>query len=281
MKNPLISLARRFTRVLMRSDRLWELAQKLPGQAFFLQQRLPVIRKRAGRECAPLLDRLEVLSGPFAGLRYAESATVSCALWPMLMGTYESELRHCLDSIGKSNQYRRIVDVGFAEGFYLLGLGRMFQSADLVGFDLNEEAEGLCRANASINGIEEQRLKLHGGFDATTFRDELDDESLVVVDCEGFENDVIESLAPEDFQKADWLIETHDHLIEGTTQRMALAFEGTHDVVCLGTDDDESEKVALLPEFIRQQHNQYIQEALVAERRKAKQYWIFATRKAA
>lgn len=260
---------------------MWELAQHIPGQAFFLQQRRPVIRKRAERECAPLLNRLEVLSGPFQGMRYAESATVSCALWPMLMGTYESELRDCLKSLQQNAQYRRIVDVGFAEGFYLVGLGRMFQDAELVGFDLNEDAKGLCHANASINGIEPSRLKLHGGFDADTFRNELNEDSLVVVDCEGFENDVIESLDPEDFQKADWLIETHDHLVDGTTQRMTLAFRDTHDVVCLETDDDESEKVELLPDFVRQQHNQYVQEALVAERRSAKQYWIVATRKAA
>ena len=281
MKNPITSLAKRCTRVLMRSDGFWKLAQYLPGQSFFLQQRLPVVRKRAARECAPLLNRLEVLSGPFAGMRYAESATVSCALWPMLMGTYESELRESLDSLSKNANYSRIVDVGFAEGFYLVGLGRMFEGADLVGFDLNDDAKGLCEANASINGIDQNRLKLHGGFDAETFREELDDESLVVIDCEGFENDVIDSLEPEDFQKADWLIETHDHLVDGTTERMTVAFRDTHDVVCLETDDDDREKVGLLPDFVRQQHNQYIQEALVAERRSAKQYWIVATRKAA
>ena len=79
----------------------------------------------------------------------------------------------------------------------------------------------------------------------------------------------------------DWLIETHDHLVDGTTERMTVAFRDTHDVVCLETDDDDREKVGLLPDFVRQQHNQYIQEALVAERRSAKQYWIVATRKAA
>ncbi len=281
MKNPFVSIARRFTRVLMRSDRLWELAQHLPYQDFFLQQRLPVIRKRAGRECAELLDRLEVLSGPFSGMKYAKSATVSCQLWPMLMGTYESELRQSLDSLARQKRYRQIVDVGFAEGYYLVGLGRLFQDADLIGYDLDEDAKGLCHANASLNGINESRLKLHGGFDAATFREELDDESLVVVDCEGFENDVIGSLAPEEFQKADWLIETHDHLVEGTTERMTIAFKDTHDVVCLETDQDQKNKVNLLPEFIRQQHNQYVQEALVSERRAVKQHWIVATRKAA
>ncbi len=281
MKRHIVSLARRFTRVLMKSDRLWEMAQHLPGQEFFLQQRTPVIRKRAQRECAPLIDRREVLAGPFAGMRYAQTAAVGSMLWPKLLGTYESEIFPCFETMNRSASYNRIMDVGFAEGFYLVGLGRMFQNADLVGFDVEEEAKQLCQANAAVNGIDENRLKLHGGFDAGIFREELGDESLVVIDCEGFENDVINSLAPEDFEKADWLIETHDHLVDGTTERMTLAFADTHDVTCLETDDDLDNKLSLLPEFVKQQHNQYVQEALVCENRKAKQYWIFATRKAA
>jgi hypothetical protein len=281
MKKALISIARRITRVLMKNDRLWELAQHLPGQEFLRHQRTPVIRKRAERECAHLLNNNEVLAGPFAGLRYAKAAAVGSMLWPKLLGTYESELRPCFQTIAAKTGYRKIVDVGFAEGFYLVGLGRMIGDAKLVGFDTDDEAKTLCRANAQANQIEPSRLELFGAFDADTFRNELDDESLIVVDCEGFENDVVASLSPDERGKADWLIETHDHLVAGTTARMIAAFSSTHDVVEIITDDDLKEKMRLLPESIRASHNGYVQEALVSECRKVKQSWIFATRKAA
>ena len=281
MKNHLLSLARRLTRVVMKSDRMWELAQYLPGQNFFYQQRNPVMRKRAARECANLFDDREVMAGPFVGMRYAEAASVGSMLWPKFLGTYESELRPCFETIAQKGAYHQIVDVGFAEGYYLIGLGRMFQNAKLVGFDVEDEAKQLCQANAEANGIRESRLSLFGGFDPKIFRDELSEESLVVVDCEGFENDVIENLPSEDLKKADWLIETHDHLVEGTTERLRVAFTGTHEVIEVTTDDDLSNKCELLPERVRQRHSPYLQEVLVSEDRKAKQSWIFATRKAA
>ncbi|QDT07918.1 hypothetical protein K227x_63470 [Rubripirellula lacrimiformis] len=281
MKKQLYSIARRVTRVLMKNDRLWELAQYLPAQNFFYHQRTPVIQKRAARECADLLQQCEVLAGPFTGMRYAKAASVGSMLWPKLLGTYESELRPCIESIAQKSQYRQIVDVGFAEGFYLVGLGRIFSDARLIGFDTEDEAKRQCHANAELNDIEPSRLSLFGGFDADTFRQNLDDDSLVVVDCEGFENDVVESVSPDERQKADWLIETHDHLVHGTTERMIHAFEDTHDVVEVTTDDGLQNKLELLPDFIRQRHNQYVQEALVSERRKTKQSWIIATRRAA
>ena len=281
MKKHLISIARRLTRVLMKNDRLWELAQCLPGQDFFYHQRNPVIRKRMERECADLFDDRQVMTGPFAGMQYAKAASVGSMLWPKLLGTYESELRPCFEAIAKRPSYQRIVDVGFAEGFYLVGLGRMFQNAHLVGFDTEDEAKVLCHANAEVNGIDKNRMSLFGGFDADTFHEELGEESLVVVDCEGFENDVIESLAQGDIEKADWLIETHDHLVEGTTDRMILAFQGTHEVMEVTTEADLEHKRELLPELVQKRCNRYIQEALVCEGRKAKQSWIFATRKAA
>lgn len=265
----------------MKSDRLWALASKLPNHEFFYRQRYSVIRKRARRECADVLDAGEVISGPFAGLKYAKEAAVGSSLWPKLLGTYESELRPCFDTIAKNRGYRQVVDVGFAEGFYLVGLGRMFESAELIGFDSEEEAKTLCQANADINGIDPSRLKLYGGFEASTFQDVLNEDSLVVVDCEGFENNVIESLNSDGLNKADWLIETHDHIVGGTTDRLRLAFASTHDIHEVETDADLENKLGLLPVQIRDRCSDYVCEALVSEGRLDSQTWIFATRRAA
>ena len=281
MKLPLSKLACRITRIAMKSDRLWALAEKLPNRDFFYRQRYSVIRKRARRECADVLDAGQVIGGPFEGLKYAQEAAVGSSLWPKLLGTYESELRPCFDAIASNQDYRQVIDVGFAEGFYLVGLGRMFESAELVGFDIEVEAKQLCQANADVNGIERARLKLHGGFEAETFKSSLSEQSLVVVDCEGFENEVVESLSSDQLSKADWLIETHDHIVDGTTDRLKLAFASTHEITEVETDSDLETKQSLLPEIIRKRCNAYVCEALVSEGRLAKQKWIFATRKAA
>lgn len=281
MKSLLLSIARRLTRILMRSDFLWESVRRLPSHDYFFRQRYSVIHKRARRQCAHLLDRREVLAGPFAGMKYAEEAAVGSSLWPKLLGTYESELRDHFESIIRQQRYRKIVDVGYAEGFYLVGFGRLFGQAELVGFDSDAEAQRLCQANAETNGIGQQRLKLFGAFDAETFQQSVDDDALVVVDCEGFENDVVQSLSTNQLCCADWLIETHDHLVEGTTERISNRLSETHEIATVDTDDDLNSKCRLLPISIRRTCDDYVQEALVSEGRQATQTWIIAKRRAA
>ncbi|MGB7325295.1 MAG: hypothetical protein WBD31_10530 [Rubripirellula sp.] len=281
MKKLLRKIACRSTRVMMKSDLLWSMAQRFPNHDFFHRQRYPVIHKRARSQCADLLSERTVIAGPFAGLRYAQEAAVGSSLWPKLLGTYESELRPCFEAIKQKANYRQVVDVGFAEGFYLVGLGRQFPAAQLVGFDTEDEAKQLCQANATANGIDQHRLKLFGGFDADAFRNELQSDSLVVVDCEGFENQVVESLSADELSKADWLIEAHDHLVAGTTDRLKLAFQPTHEIEEVVTDSDLVTKQSLLPASVRNRCSAYVQEALVSEGRMAEQKWIFATRRKA
>lgn len=280
MKRSLLSLAKRIARPLMRIDLIWEITKRFPRHEFFMHVRNSVVHKNVRQKIAPVLQSLEVQQGPFAGLRYAETSSVGSTLWPKLMGTYESELLPTFQEIRNRN-YDSIVDVGYAEGFYLIGLGRLFGDAKLVGFDVEPEAQRLCRLNANVNGISAERLQLLGGFDADDFETVLDRDALVVVDCEGFENEVIDSVSCEQIARADWLIETHDHLVNGTTEKLRQRLVTTHDVVEVETDEDFETKRQLLPAKVRDTCNRYEQEAIVTEGRLAKQSWIFATRRAA
>ncbi|MEM9644232.1 MAG: hypothetical protein AAF989_04490 [Planctomycetota bacterium] len=280
MKKTLTSLAKRLARPLMRNDAAWKAAQLLPNDEFFRHVRRSVIRKKARNKVLPLLEDRTVRQGPFAGLQYAETASVGSMIWPKLLGTYESELQPFLNEISH-HDYRKVIDIGYAEGFYLIGLGRWFDQAELVGFDLEPEAERLCRGNADANDIRPSRLKLYGGFDSKHFNANLTDDSLVVIDCEGFEDQVIQGISPEQAACADWLIETHDHLVPGTTERIVAKLRSTHDVKLIDTDEDFQPKCRLLPESIHQQCDQEEKEAIVTEGRVEPQSWVVATRRAA
>ncbi len=214
-------------------------------------------------------------------MKYDQERSVGSSLWPKLLGTYESELRPCFQQISRRERYRKIIDIGFAEGYYLIGFGRLFADSQLVGFDTEDEAQQQCRANARVNGIDQRRLKLHGAFDAELFKKALEPNSLVIVDCEGTESEVVSGLSRDQAACADWLIETHDHLIDGTSSRIVAILGETHDLVEVTTDEDLQSKCRLLPSSIRESCDPYVQEALVSEGRVAKQSWIFATRRAA
>ena len=281
MNKTLHSIARRVTRVMMKSDLLWEVARRFSEDGFFYRQRYPVIHKRARRACASYLDQLQVLDGPFAGMKYDQERSVGSSLWPKLLGTYESELRPCFQQISCGERYRKIIDIGFTEGYYLIGFGRLFGDAQLVGFDTEDEAQSQCRSNAQVNGIDEDRLQLFGAFDLKLFQETLEPNSLVIVDCEGAEREVVSGLSRDQAACADWLIETHDHLITGTSSQVVEILGETHDLVTVTTDVDLQPKCRLLPSSIRDSCDPYVQEALVSEGRVAKQSWIFATRRAA
>lgn len=280
MRRQLRSIGRRVARASMRSDWLWHRVQHSRHHDFFAPKRKSILRKRARHKCAELLSRLEVLGGPFAGMRYAEAGAVGSSIWPKLLGTYESEIRGCLTEI-LSRPYRRVIDVGFAEGFYLIGLGRLLNNAALIGFDIESDAARLCRENARANDIPSDRLQLHGGFDRWQFIGELASDSLVVVDCEGYENQVIAGLDPGQLSRADWLIETHDHLVTGTSERLAAALAETHQLLVIPSDETTERKRALLPPEIRQACDPSEQSALLDEDREGRQTWLYAKRLAA
>ena len=92
---------------------------------------------------------------------------------------------------------------------------------------------------------------------------------------------MVSGLTREQAARADWLIETHDHLATGASSRVVEVLGETHDLVVVATDDDLQPKCRLLPGPIRESCDPYVQEALVSEGRVAKQSWIFATRRAA
>jgi len=265
-------------RVLARNQTAWSAFTKICGSNDGLDAiKRSVEAKQAKRECFRVFAANEVLAGPFAGMRYANPASVGSSLWPKFAGTYEAELHPILSTILKRS-YKRLIDVGYAEGFYLVGLGRLLGKATLVGFDIDTKAPTLCAANAALNSIDKHRLCLFGGWEELRFRDELTDDSLVILDCEGVENNVVSALDQTQLRSADWLIETHDHLVPSTSARLSQRFSETHDVTIVDTQPEE-QKLAIVPDQLRTSCDENLLKFIVSERRKAPQTWIFAQRK--
>jgi hypothetical protein len=89
-----------------------------------------------------ITSSLKVLNGPFAGMQYPHFVSHGSAIWPKLLGTYESELTNAI--LAKKNiDYSSIVGIGCAEGYYAVGLGKMFQTK-VYAFDTNKKALRDC-----------------------------------------------------------------------------------------------------------------------------------------
>ena len=119
---------------------------------------LNVVLRRLGRWRSRLLANTyvihhgpQVMSGPFAGMHYVETASEG-ALMPRLLGSYESELHPHLAAFAQAG-LDCVIDVGCAEGYYAVGLARMMPEITVYAFDIDPIAREACAALAQKNEV--------------------------------------------------------------------------------------------------------------------------------
>ncbi len=168
-----------------------------------------------------------VLAGPFAGLQYGNDV-VCGAYVAKLVGSYEEELHGVIEQI-KVRQYRRIVDVGCAEGYYAVGLAVQMPGARVLAYDIDENARRYCADLARLNGVA-GRVEVRGRCGHAKLEASCGPETLVVCDCEGFEHELLDPAAVPRLKQTDLLVELHDCLRPGLTPDLLARFAHTHDV---------------------------------------------------
>ncbi|MBE7217733.1 MAG: methyltransferase [Caulobacteraceae bacterium] len=167
-----------------------------------------------------------VLGGPFAGMLYLGDASEG-GLAPRLLGTYESELHPVLEGL-VARGVDRIIDVGCAEGYYAVGLARMIPDARVEAYDIDPKARAACAELARRNEVAD-RVEIRERFDIETL-DEVPTGTLVFVDAEGAEAEILSEHAPDALRNADLIVETHPGLRPGVTELLRDRFAPTHEV---------------------------------------------------
>lgn len=186
------------------------------------------------RQIAP---DMTVRHGVFRGLKYPAGQSVGSVLIPKLLGSYERELHPLIERL-RVNDYSEIVDIGCAEGYYAVGLARMFPNARVFVFDTNPEAIRLCRTMARDNAVE-QRLVAGAFCDAKTLRElPLTRRALIVSDCEGYEKHLFTPETARALARHDVLIEVHDMVDIEISNKLRQAFAATHRLELIASVDD-------------------------------------------
>ncbi len=210
---------------------------------------------------------LVVLDGPFVGMRYVPVAAGS-SLLPKLVGCYEAELHPAVDAIINFN-YRRIIDVGCAEGYYAVGLARKLPEARVFAFDIDIRARELCEALAKANGVSE-RVLIAGECGFEELAALSGEQSLLICDCEGCELVLLDPNAVPNLRRTDILVELHDMVDPSISKTIVSRFEGSHDITLISSADrDPSAYNALKPFSDRDRH------VAVAEFRDDAMQWAF------
>jgi precorrin-6B methylase 2 len=173
-----------------------------------------------------------VTAGPFSGLLYVRrfGDIVHAA---KLVGSYEREVHAVTMSIvGRAPSL--VVNIGSGDGYYAVGLARLLPHATIVAVDPDPLATRSCRDTARRNGVRD-RVQHAVRVDATgleaLLRKANEGRTACVVDCEGFEDELLDPVRAPTLATSDLLVETHDFAQAGVTARLMERFGTTHRVV--------------------------------------------------
>jgi hypothetical protein len=185
-----------------------------------------------------------VASGPFAGMKYRPWSSDGSALIPKLLGAYEQELHGAIRQI-LQREHDILIDIGCAEGYYLIGLVLKMPRITAYGFDLDEHALVTCRQLAELNGVAD-RIHLRSGCTPEKLASSLGRKTLIMCDCEGAEVELLDPVRIPGLLLADILVELHDRIVPRASAIIEARFARSHTVTLIRTQDRDPRAHALL-----------------------------------
>ena len=172
-------------------------------------------------------DGNAVQTGPFKGMRYATRATEGARI-ARILGCYEATLAPVIEEV-IARAYPLVIDVGSAEGYYVVGLATRMADTRILARDENPKAQESCAALAKANDVADQ-VEVGGLMDHADFDICKDQETLVICDIEGAEDALLDPAKAPGLLHADILVECHDCMIPGLSDRIAKRFAATHKI---------------------------------------------------
>lgn len=185
-----------------------------------------------------IFKSLMVTRGPFKGMVYPSFESVGSSIFPKLLGSYESELHPILEKF-KTNNYATIIDVGCAEGYYAIGLAKLFPNCKVIAFDTDPLARALCRKMAQINDVLERVEILEFCSEEWLLDCDHVKQGLLISDCEGYEKVLFTKKVAERLSRFDIIIELHPMHEENIRNDLTLIFEETHHIQIVSSYDDK------------------------------------------
>jgi hypothetical protein len=134
--------------------------------------------------------------------------TVWGPITPKWLGCYELELHDVVES-AIARRYDRVIDVGCAEGYYAVGLAWRMPQTEVIAFDIDPIARWQTRRLAAMVGVS-TNVRVNNACEWSDLNQLISDRTLVFVDVEGYESDLLSVEHVPSLKKADLLIEIHE-----------------------------------------------------------------------
>jgi len=268
---------RRVAVVLVTPDWFWKpLAKTLVrGSQYLCSVRESVEVEKIVEEYPELRDALAervVVAGPFEGLRYGGTRSCCSTLYPKLLGTYEHEIESFIQS-SLANRHDLVVDVGAADGYYAVGFVVKSAGSKVIAFEQDERARKELAKLAKLNGVS-NRVEIRGRCGTGDLLTLPPKRGLMIVDCEGFEEELLSPQVVEHLKTWDLIIETHDGYSADITKRLADRFSRTHTTVCVEAIHDFNKADHIDLSFLKNLPRRNVDKLLSESRMHACLRWI-------
>jgi hypothetical protein len=211
-----------------------------------------------------------VVDGPFAGMWYG----IPVPHLPAYLGTYELELRPLLAQL-TGTPFDVLLNVGAADGYYAVGLARLWPDARIVAFEPSPAKQANLRRVAAENGVD-RRLRVEG----TCTPERLDEVTrgserpLVWMDVDGGEIELLDPQLATGLLRAEILVELHEYLVPHAREALEARFELTHASRLLRGEERRADQFPLRGRFWRTALGRATACEAMQERRPSRQDWL-------
>ena len=240
-------------------------------------QRKAAFKEQIERRWLNLIKLTSKNANPFKNLNYEGIDAHGSAMYPKIIGTYESELRDEITRLG-NNQYDLIVDIGCAEGYYAVGLAQMFPGTPVKAYDIDASARKACKKLADRNGVGGQVQIQSFCSDAELQQLCEGNSGLVICDCEGFEEFVLNQRVAKACFQSDLIVEVHDCFYPGIGDKLQDAFSDTHNCIKIAAVGIKHKKT-LLSKNSLELVPEHILNVALDEHRPSGMYWLILENK--
>lgn len=197
---------------------------------FLAYQRKRVIRRR-------LEDRLqrlglygdEVQHGPFKGMTYPDPAVwVSCR-FEKVIGFYEFEVYPWIQRLLVSpGRFTSIVNIGAADGYFAVGLGRLFGEIPVFAFEAADDRYRSLVLLAERNRLSGRLVAGRWCSPADLNALKVGSNPLVICDVDGYEDVLMDPETVPWLRESTILLEVHEFLAPDLDEGERSGFERKH-----------------------------------------------------
>jgi hypothetical protein len=188
--------------------------------------------------------------GPFKGLKFSNKTWWgSSDIGSMLLGIYEKEILNSLMNIPKN--YSTFINLGAADGYYCIGalINNLFQHS--ICYEISKEGRKIIKENAELNNVI-KKIDIRGIAKKKFFTElplKTISDSVLLIDIEGAEFELIDEETFKAFNKSIIFIELHQWLFYDENEKLIKLTKDsilTHNITKLQTG---SRDLSIFPEL--------------------------------